>query len=248
MFKKDGSVHYSGIANEGKTADILNSIKYFKDTVKTVGGTKHKEDAISGNLKLSVKDKKKLSSGSFDWVNTSRYNSIFGNHFDVFKGMVSELREGNRTVREYAVEEIRPEFASLCNDAFDFLSKDDVCNLIIDSITHGIDYVFVNDQENKVLHQFNPINHPAISIARECDSIKFVTKRNAKGSRQVIFIKDNVEYDYGIRLRITSNNGIGAFLNVSNSKNTNSQIVIKLQQDSVHHLVNKHIKCNQIKY
>ena len=47
-FKTDGSVHYSGIANEGKTANILNSINYFPDEVKTVGGTKHKEDEGAG--------------------------------------------------------------------------------------------------------------------------------------------------------------------------------------------------------
>ena len=33
MFKTDGSVHYSGIANEGKTAEILNAINYFPNKV-----------------------------------------------------------------------------------------------------------------------------------------------------------------------------------------------------------------------
>ena len=43
-------------------------------------------------------------------------------------------------------------------------------------------------------------------------------------------------YDCGLRLRVTSNNGINAFL--GNSKaNRNSQVVMKLQQDQVNHLV-----------
>ncbi len=246
-FKTDGSVHYSGIANEGKTAQILNSINYFPDEVITVGGTKHKEDAVAGSLKLSAKDKKRLSSGSFDWLNTSRYNSLFGTHFDGFNDMIKILRKEEIYARQSVVDEVRDQFASLCNDAFDLLTKDQVCDLIIDAISDGIDYVFINDQENSVLYQFDPENHPTIKLAKECDSIKFVTVRSAKGSRKVIFIKDGIEYDYGIRLRITNNNGINAFLGLSKS-NKNSQVVIKLQQDAVHKLVKEHITCNTISY
>ena len=246
-FKTDGSVHYSGIANEGKTAQILNSINYFPDEVKTVGGTKHKEDAVAGSLKLSAKDKKRLSSGSFDWLNTSRYNFIFDTHFDGFKDMVKILREEDTYARQYAVDEVRKQFASLCSDAFDSLSEDQIRDLVIDSIAHGIDYVFVNDKENSILYQFDPQDHPAIKLARECDSIKLVSSKRAKSSRKVIFIKDGVKHDYGIRLRVTSNNGITAFLGLSKSNN-NSQVVIKLQQDAVHKLVKEHIDCTTISY
>ncbi len=246
-FKTDGSVHYSGIANEGKTANILNSINYFPDEVITVGGTKHKEDAVAGSLKLSAKDKKRLSSGSFDWLNTSRYNSLFGTHFDGFKDMIKILRKEDTYSRQYAVDGVREQFASLCSDAFDSLSEDQIRDLITDSITHGIDYVFVNDKENNVLYQFDPEDHPATKLAKECDSIALVSSGNAKSSRKVIFIKDGVTYDYGIRLRITSNNGITAFLGLSKS-NRNSQVVIKLQQDAVHKLVKEHITCNTIPY
>ena len=166
-FKTDGSVHYSGIANEGKTANILNSINYFPDEVITVGGTKHKEDAVAGSLKLSAKDKKRLSSGSFDWLNTSRYNSLFGTHFDGFKDMIKILRKEDTYSRQYAVDGVREQFASLCSDAFDSLGEDQICDLIVDSISHGIDYVFVNDKENNVLYQFNPEDHPATKLARE---------------------------------------------------------------------------------
>ena len=246
-FKTDGSVHYSGIANEGKTAQILNSINYFPDEVITVGGTKHKEDAVAGSLKLSAKDKKRLSSGSFDWLNTSRYNSLFGTHFDGFKDMIKILRKEEIYARQSVVDEVRDQFASLCSDAFDVLTKDQVCDLIIGAISDGIDFVFVNDKENNVLYQFDPENHPAIKLARECDSIELVSSKKAQSSRKVIFIKDGVKYDYGLRLRVTSNNGIKALLGLSKS-NKNSQVVIKLQQDAVHRLVKEHIDCKTISY
>ena len=114
-------------------------------------------------------------------------------------------------------------------------------------VEFGIDYVFVNDQENSVLYQFDPKDHPASKLARECDSIELVSSKKAKSSRKVIFIKDGVKYDYGIRLRVTSNNGINAFLGLSKS-NKNSQIVLKLQQDAVHKLVKDHIECETISY
>ncbi len=246
-FKTDGSVHYSGIANERKTANILNAINYFPDKVETRGGTKHKEDGIAGLLDLSFKDKGNLSAGSFDWVNTPRYNYIFGSHFDAFKTKIKNLRKQDISTRESIVDDTRVEFASLCSEAFDILTKQQVSDFIIDAIAHGIDYVFVNDQENKILYQFNPADHPVVDVARTCDSIKFVTTRGAKSSRKVIFTKDGIDYDYGIRLRITSNNGITAFLGLSKSNN-NSSVVLKLQQDAVHKLVKEHIECKTIDY
>ena len=105
----------------------------------------------------------------------------------------------------------------------------------------------MNDKENKILYQFDPADHPVVDVARTCDSIKFVTARRAKSSRKVIFTKDGIDYDYGIRLRITSNNGITAFLGLSKSNN-NSSVVLKLQQDAVHKLVKEHIECKTIDY
>jgi hypothetical protein len=42
----------------------------------------------------------------------------------------------------------------------------------------------------------------------------------------------------GLRLRVTSNNGINAFLGLSKA-NKSSQVVVKLQQDDVKNLVQK---------
>ena len=71
-FVTDGSVHYSGIKNEDNTAKICTKQNTYGCKVETRGGTKLKEDAVAGVLKLSIKEKQILSSGSFDWVNTSK--------------------------------------------------------------------------------------------------------------------------------------------------------------------------------
>ena len=246
MYKTDGSTHYSGIKNEGKTAEILTEKNIFGCKVETRGGTKFKEDMVAGEVKISAKNKNKLSSGSFDWINTSKVVSgIFGHHFDTFKQEVSDIRAMNVDDRRKYLVDVRKKFADTCASGFDYLSKDQVCDLIVDSIMHGIDCIIVNDKENSNLYSFHPGEHPAVKMAKTCDSVKLAG--NGKGSRKVIFIKDGVDYDYGIRLRITSNNGVSAFLGLS-SANSNSQIVIKLQQDSVDKLVEKWIKCTTISY
>lgn len=244
-FVTDGSVHYSGIKSEGKIRDILTEQNIFGCKVETRGGTKFKEDMVAGELKLSAKDKKKLSTGSFDWVNTSKVSDIFYNHFDAFKQEVLNIRKMDGDKRATYLFSIRTKFANTCHSAFDYLSKKQVCDLIVDSISDGIDWVFVNDKQNRKLYQFDPKNHPAVKMSQICDDIKL--SGSGKGSRKVIFIKDGVEYNYGIRLRITSNNGVTAFLGLSKA-NSNSQIVIKLQQDSVHKLVKDWVTCNIISY
>ena len=242
----DGSVHHSGILNEHKTADVLTQKNIFGCKVETRGGTKFKEDMVAGKLLLSAKDKKKLSTGSFDWGNfSSMVSDIFGDHFDNFKQEVLKIREMDTDDRVTYLSSTRRKFADTCSAAFDCLSKQQVCELISNAISHGIDYVFVNDNQNNVLYQFNPEDHPAVKMAQTCDSIKFTGR--GKSSRRVIFVKDGVEYNYGIRLRITCNNGITAFLKLSKANN-NSQIVMKLQQDSVHKLVKEWVDCTTISY
>ena len=244
-FPTDGSVHYSGIKNERKTAEILTEQNIFGCKVESRGGTKFKEDLVAGKLKISAKNKKKLSTGSFDWINTSKVSNIFGDHFDTFKQEVSGIREMDIDDRVVYLSSTRKKFADICSAGFDYLSKQQICDLIVDSISDGIDWVFVNDKENNVLYQFNPEDHPAVNMAKTCDSVKFTGR--GKSSRKLIFIKDGVEYNYGIRLRITSNNGVTAFLGLSKANN-NSQVVIKLQQDSVHKLVKQWVNCTTISY
>jgi len=55
-------------------------------------------------------------------------------------------------------------------------------------------------------------------------------------SRKVVLVKGDDTVDCGLRIRVTSNNGIKAFLGLSKA-NRNSQVVLKLQQDRVDQLV-----------
>ena len=152
---------------------------------------------VAGELKLSAKDKKILSTGSFDWVHTSKVSNIFGDHFDTFKKEVSGIREMDIENRVTRLSSTRKKFADTCSAGFDYLSDKQVCDLIDDSISDGIDWVFVNDKENNVLYQFNPEDHPE----RWHKLVILLSSLVVVNHLASIFVKDGVEYNYGIRLQ-----------------------------------------------
>ena len=67
--------------------------------------------------------------------------------------------------------------------------------------------------------------------------VPFIQKVNKiSTSRKILFKKDNDVRDLGLRVRLVTNNGIGAMLGLSKS-NKNSSLVLKIQQDKVHNLI-----------
>lgn len=239
MFKTDGSVHHDGVKNENVTVQILNELKIYQHTVKKRGGTKNKEDAVAGYQRISIKRKKGITNGSFDWFNTSAYNDLLGDIFDHFLSNMKELRQMPESLRsdKQFVFKIRDSFNQLCELALNTLTSEQVTEILRRGLIDancGFDVV-VNDTKTSKLYKFSAEQHPAVDYIAKGYNI--VLKGSGKSSRMLYFV-DNVGnvYDCGLRIRITSNNGINAFL--GNSKaNKNSQVVIKLQQDKVKQLL-----------
>ena len=238
-YNTTGLSHREGVKNEDVTVRILNEKKIYSETVEKRGGTKCKEDAVAGSQRISIKRKDGITNGSFDWFNTSAYNDVLGDTFDHFLSNMRELRQMPESLRsdEEFVLKIRDSFNALCELALDTLSKDQIINILqiglIDN-NSGFDVV-INDTKSQEIYVFSANNHPAVSYIER--GFTPVLKGNGKSSRMIYFVdsEGNV-YDCGLRIRVTSNNGINAFL--GNSKaNKNSQVVIKLQQDKVAQLL-----------
>ena len=238
-YKTDGSVHFGGIKNEDLTIQILNELKIYNDIVEKRGGTTQKADAVAGIKPLSIKRKEGITNGSFDWFNTSKYNDVLNDTFAPFIAQMKELRtlpESLRSDDEFVVK-IRDNFNQFCELALDTLTSDQVTDIIrrglIDT-NFGFDVV-INDTKSSELFIFDAEQHPATEYINR--GYTAILKGNGKSSRMVYFVDAAGKvYDCGLRLRVTSNNGINAFL--GNSKaNRNSQVVIKLQQDKVAQLL-----------
>lgn len=239
MFKTDGSVHHGGVKNEDVTVQILNEKKIYSETVEKRGGTKVKEDAVAGDKKISIKRKEGITNGSFDWFNTSAYNDALGDTFDHFLSNMKELRQMPESLRSDVefVLKIRDSFNQLCELALDTLTSARIADILrfgFIEANKGFDVV-INDTKTSEIYVFDAGHHPAVDYISKGYSI--VLKGNGKSSRMVYFVdaEGNV-YDCGLRLRVTSNNGINAFLGTSKA-NSNSQVVIKLQQDKVKQLL-----------
>lgn len=238
-YKTDGSVHHGGVKNEDLTVQILNELKIYAHPVEKRGGTKVKEDAVAGYQQISIKRKEGITNGSFDWFNTSAYNDVLGDTFDHFISNMRELRSLPESLRsdEEFVLKIRDNFNQLCELALDSLTSAQVTDILrrglIDA-NAGFDVV-INDTKTSELYVFAADQHPAHDYIANGYSI--VLKGNGKSSRMIYFVDaDGNVYDCGLRLRVTSNNGINAFLGTSKA-NRNSQVVIKLQQDKVRNLL-----------
>ena len=248
-YKTDGSVHHGGVKNEDQTIALLNEQKFYGYTVEKRGGTKCKEDAIAGHKKISIKRKEGITNGSFDWFNTSAYNDVLGDTFTHFISNMKELRQMPQSLRsdEEFVLKIRDSFNQLCELALDSLTSAQVVEILQRGLIDPMcDFdVAINDTKTSELYVFSAYNHPAVEYIRKGYSV--VLKGNGKSSRMVYFVdaEGNV-YDCGLRLRVTSNNGINAFLGTSKA-NSNSQVVIKLQQDKVKQLLQQ-VEAERVQY
>jgi len=248
-YKTDGSVHHGGVKNEDLTVQILNEKQIYSETVEKRGGTKCKEDAVAGDKKISIKRKEGISNGSFDWFNTSAYNDVLGDTFDHFLSNMKELRQMPESLRsdEEFVLKIRDSFNQLCELSLDSLTSARVVEILQRGLIEhnaGFDLV-INDTKTSELYKFSAEQHPAVAYIQKGYSV--VLKGNGKSSRMVYFVDaDGNVYDCGLRIRVTSNNGINAFLGTSKA-NRNSQVVIKLQQDKVGKLLQE-VKAECVTY
>lgn len=238
MFKTDGSVHHGGIKNEDVTIQILNEMKIYDAVVEPRGGTKQKADAVTGDKSLTIKRKEGITNGSFDWFNTSKYNDVLGDTFAPFLSSMKEFRSLPQSVikDDEFVLKVRDSFNELCETCLDTLTSDQIVEILqrgLCDANAGFDAV-INDVKTSNLFIFPCDNHPAVDYLNR----KFTVSLQGKGksSRKVLFSDGINVYDCGLRIRVTSNNGINAFLGLSKA-NKNSQVVIKLQQDNIKQLI-----------
>jgi hypothetical protein len=235
-FDTTGRVHYEGVKNEEDTSKLLMHFDLASLSIVLLGGTKNKADAFDPerNIKWTIKHKKGVKNGSFDWINTTKISDVVGDVFDAFLAEVKEHRQLPKSQRSAIsfVKQVRKDFNNICSSVLDSFTADQLVAFIQ---TQMIDAnqkmkVAVNDTVANILYTYDADNHPAVRYI-QLGYTPFL-KGKAKGSRRLLFTDGVKEYDCGLRIRVTSNNGIKAFLGLSTA-NKNSSVVFKLQQDKV---------------
>ena len=266
-YKTDGSSHHNGVANEGNVVKILNNNRYAAEKLFPVlegktfkaqkkGGTRQKSDAnitAEGGIQLEVSIKRKSSAktGSFDWVNTgtayAQNREMFPHIHDVAKEVESIRELSSIGDREIHKERIRKEYKEASSRELDGLTeatsflRDFLWEHFIKAYS-DIDGVTVTDKKTGLLHKFDFMDHPAVRLLQKGYEPYLVSKdKKVATSRSIIFRKEGLEdEDHGLRIRLVTNNGIGAWLGCNEgrkNKNQNSRPVFKIQQDAVHKLL-----------
>ena len=137
-YRSDGSSHRDGIKNELNTAKILevHSNELFGDsniTVSHLGGTQHKADLVvdksdNKRIKVSVKRKKKITTGSFDYINTSKLPNSFTKVLDIYnKGYKFGMRDQD------LIDELKLVITNELND----LDSDTLFNFLEESVINA---------------------------------------------------------------------------------------------------------------
>ena len=235
-FKTDGSTHTHGVKNEHDMIAFLNERGIFDEQVTHLGGTKNKADAIAGSKQISIKHKKGIKNGSFDWSNTSQIEPLTTREqFQPFLSEVASYRFTDEAASQ--VEPMREAFANLCREGLDSIESNDLTTWLKDQLVnanHDMVMVITDTLTDKVYI----CEHDSIESVRLLNSGYTAELVKGKGatSRKVVLCKGDHIVDTGLRLRLTSNNGITAFLGLSKA-NKNSQVVLKLQQDSIANLL-----------
>lgn len=239
-YNKTGNSHHDGVKNEQFMTKVLNEKKFYPDEVILVGGTRHKEDAIAGPKLIGYKLKKGTGNGSFDWGNLGKQAHYFHPYFTEWKAKLAEWRTLPDAIRydEQFQDMVGQIFANYCSDALDQITSDEVIQVLKDGFVDPLyDHdIWVHDNIAHNFHRFDFRNHPAVRYIENGFTAHLVNASGlAKTSRKIVFRDGETEYQCGLRFRLTSNNGISAFLGApkKNGGNKNGSVTIKLQQDAV---------------
>ena len=242
-YKTDGSSHNDGIKNEQNLIERLQSgvarqlYPNLSEDFQVIkrGGTKFKQDmeVVDGDTKILISAKKKttITDGSFDWVNSSSATKTI----PCLKAFADEVKTIGQTHTVKGTAKLGVLNAS--HRALSGLSSDDVSTILRENVlekNRGMRVVISEtstgnnweyDFEDSPLHDSIKNHAPSIQLGNGIDSAKIVFKDS-----------DGNIIDHGLRIRVVTNNGIGALIGQSKS-NSNSIGVVKIQQDNIPGLI-----------
>lgn len=242
-YRIDGSSHRAGIKNEAQLRECLKNgaaKKLYPNLsdnlrVERRGGTTFKQDIeiIDGETTILISAKKKniVNKGSFDWVNSSAAVRDVASLIK-FASVVSEIR---RDKPQYGLAKLRvmgAAYDSICNMTSDELAflldkhikgKNKDMKIIITESNTGKNWEY-SFSDSPLYHAIGSMT-PEIVIGRGVDSAQIKFRDS----------NDNL-FDYGLRIRVVTNNGISALIGTSDV-NKSSTPVVKFQQDNIAGLI-----------
>lgn len=233
-FQTDGSSHKNGILSESTLVKYKEQLEsfYSKNIVDFIhkGGTHTKTDNIiqfedETRQLLSVKSKKSLTNGSFDWCNLSNFDRLLIPN--TLKFVDDNRCSGNIEYRNMLDDIICSELINLTDET--------ITNLFLNEVIlkyNDLDLI-IEDRSNDILYKKEPT---IFKMIEDGWILTLHKKMRGKGSCKLICMSPNGEMkDMGLRIRIHLNNGKTMWLDKEDGK---SYICLKFQQDKIKKFIN----------
>jgi hypothetical protein len=232
-YPSDARNHYKAINSEITLSDYNLQIEnIFGKTIKEyvhLGGTKNKTDVkiiFTDNTfeNITLKSKKNIKSGSFDWINTTCFcKEQFNNSFDIFNKC-----KGSNSVKDKELLEtaIKNELQTITSDNLTKL----FLNGVYDSyLKHNLKILIIDEKTKTIKHVVPKI----FNLINDGFKLKLINGK-AKTSSKVLCENGNgTKVDLGLRVRVHLNNGWSKW-----HKGETSVLCLKFQQDAVYKMFN----------
>ena len=222
-YKTDGSSHHGGVANEHATVNFINEKSVTVRaalvprgcSIVQVGGTKTKIDAhVTGpdgncieQFTISIKNHKGAN-GTFDWINTTE-------HTEVVKVALKEFKAAGRADRTA--------FNTVLASHLKQTGDDVIRALLTKCADENPRWLLINNGPTKEL-----VLARTPDLSPLADWNYFLKFGRGVTSGQIWRRRGTDEFNTHLRLRLVSNNGLGALFN-----SKGSVPCFKLQQEHV---------------
>lgn len=252
-YSTSGDPHWNGTAGEKFVADFIEKKKRlatildprYRGKVVHQGGTTTAVDLVYGSSNISVKTKTS-SSGTTDWINSPAAKVLPGcREIQPVLNHIRRIRHshaGTRKTREQAkgiMDRERNALNLLTDTALDRLSNNPTSlrNFLLQlyrTRMGGMDIIFNLTKGKKIL-QFKGAEHLLGDYLGQKGGTFFLMKQrsNSYQSRFIMFRdRKGNEHRTTLRLRLVTNNGMGALLAGQKwSSNKDSILTVKVQQE-----------------
>jgi hypothetical protein len=233
-FPSDARNHYNAINSE------LNLIRYnsqiediFGKKIKDyahLGGTKNKTDVkiifVDGTFEdVSLKTKKDIKKGSFDWINTSSLpKHVFSSSYDIFNRYRGLNDKSYKVLLENTI-----------NLELNGMDEDIITNFFINEVykkySNNKLVILVIDEKHNKVYKVSP---KIFDLVNNGFKLTFKRGKGKTSTKVLCENKEGVQIDLGLRIRIHLNNGWSKWF-----RGESSVLCLKFQQDSVYKMINK---------
>lgn len=233
-YPSDGRNHQKAIDSEMNLSKYTFELEtIFNKKIKSfehLGGTKNKIDVlilfIDNTIeKITLKSKKNINVGSFDWVNTTDFpKNQFYNSYDIF----NRYRGSNNTNHKKLLENaISDELNNISSDSLTDIFMNQVC---LNYSNNNLKLLIIDEKTNTIFKIYPKI----FELLHNGYKLKIKQGKGKTSSKVLCEDMEGLQIDLGLRVRLHLNNGWTKW-----KKGQNSFLCLKFQQDKVFEMINE---------